>query len=97
MHRRSGAGEVPDAIHFKPNRIGDVVPNQFKSWMTNPLGNIAFAPCEVVVETDHFLACFHQAIGEVGAKEASATCDQIAGDTHGGIQRLDQRLYLSMQ
>ena len=56
---------MPDAITFEPNRIGDVMPDQFKPGMTDPLGDVAFASREVVVQADHFLPGLHQAINQM--------------------------------
>ena len=68
---------MPDAITLQPNRIGDVVPDQFKPGMTDPLGDVAFASREVVVEADHFLPGLHQAINQMGADKASPSSHQI--------------------
>ena len=56
---------MPDAIHFEFDRLGDVVTNQLKAGMSNPLPDIAFATGEIVVKTDHVLARFHQPVAEV--------------------------------
>ena len=68
---------MPDSITFQPNWIGDVVPDQFKPGMTDPLGDVAFASREVVVEADHFLPGLHQAINQMGADKASPSSHQI--------------------
>ena len=56
---------MPDAVAFQPNRIGDVVPDQFKAGMTNPLSDVALASREVVVEANHLLPGLHQAINQM--------------------------------
>ena len=56
---------MPDAITFEPNWIGDVVPDQFKPGMTDPLADVAFAASEVVVEANHLLPGLHQAINQM--------------------------------
>ena len=68
---------MPDAIALEPNRIGDVMPDQFKPGMTDPLGDIAFASREVVVQADHLLPGLHQAINQMGAHKTSPSSDQI--------------------
>ena len=68
---------MPDAITFEPNRIGDVMPDQFKPGMTDPLGDVAFASREVVVQADHLLPGLHQAINQMGAHKPSPSSHQI--------------------
>ena len=68
---------MPDAIALEPNRIGDVMPDQFKPGMTDPLGDIAFASREVVVQADHLLPGLHQAINQMGAHKTSPSSHQI--------------------
>ena len=68
---------MPNPITLQPNRIGDVVPDQFKPGMTDPLGDVAFASREVVVEADNFLPSLHQAINQMGANKASSSSHQI--------------------
>ena len=68
---------MPDAIAFEPNRIGDVMPDQFKPGMTDPLGDVAFASREVVVQADHLMPGLHQAINQMGADKTSPSSHQI--------------------
>ena len=56
---------MPDAVSFQPNRIGDIVPDQFKPGMSNPLSDVAFAPREVIVEANNLLPGLHQAINQM--------------------------------
>ena len=68
---------MPDAITFQPNRIGDVMPDQFKPGMTNPLSDVVFASREVVIKADHLLPGLHQAINQMGANKTSPSSHQI--------------------
>ena len=68
---------MPDAITFQPNRISDVMPDQFKPWMTNPLRDVGFASREVVIKADHLLPGLHQAINQMGANKTSPSSHQI--------------------
>ena len=79
MHWRGGAGQVPDAVDFQSDRLGDVVADQFKARMTDPLGDVGLAASEVVIEADHLLAGCHQTVHQVRAHEAGAARDQVAG------------------
>ena len=56
---------MPDAITFEPKRIGDIVPDQFKAGVTDPLCDVAFASSEVVVKANHFLPRLHQTINQM--------------------------------
>ena len=78
VHRRGGAGQVPDAIHLQADRFGHIVADQLKAGMADPLGDVGLAAGEVVVEADHLLAGLHQPIHQVGAHETGATGDEIA-------------------
>ena len=80
---------MPDAVDLQLDRLGDIVADQFEAWMSHPLGNIGFPAREVVIEADHFLARFHLAIAEMGAKETSATGDEITGERTGHQMRFD--------
>ena len=66
---------MPDAIYLKLDRLGDVMADQFKAWMSDPSPNVFFAACEVVIESENLLAFFHQPVDQVGANKASAACD----------------------
>ena len=68
---------MPDAITFEPNRIGNVMPDQLKPGMTDPLGDIAFASREVVVQADHLLPGLHQAINQMGSDKTGSSSHQI--------------------
>ena len=65
MNGRCRACQVPNAITFQTDRIGNVVPDQFKPGMTDPLADVAFAASEVVVEANHLLPGLHQAINQM--------------------------------
>ena len=68
---------MPDSIPFQSNWISDVVPDQFKPGMTDPLGDVDFASREVVIKADHLLPGLHQAINQMGANKASPSSHQI--------------------
>ena len=68
---------MPDAITLQPNRLGDVMTNQFKSGVTDPLDDVAFASREVVIKANHLLPSLHQAINQMGAEETGPSSHQI--------------------
>jgi len=41
VNRGGGAGQMPNAIHLKLDRLGDVVADQLKAWVTNPAIDVA--------------------------------------------------------
>ena len=79
VHRRGGAGQMPDAVHLQADRIGHVVADQLKAWMADPLADVLLAAGEVVVEADHLLAGLHQPVHQVGAHETGTAGHQVAG------------------
>ena len=68
---------MPDAITLQPNRIGDVMTDQFKSGVTDPLDDVAFASREVVIKANDLLPSLHQAINQMGAEETGPSSHQI--------------------
>ena len=68
---------MPDPIHLKLDRLGDVVTDEFEPGMTNPAGDVGLTPCEVVVEADHLITGLHQTVDQVGAKEAGTASDEV--------------------
>ena len=51
MNQRSGTGEVPEAVNFQLDRLGNVVANEFKAWMIPLLAHIGLTTGEGVIET----------------------------------------------
>ena len=68
---------MPDPIHLKLDRFRDVVADEFETGMADPTRNVGLTSCEVIVQADHFIACLHEAINQVGAKEASTASDEV--------------------
>ena len=68
---------MPDPIHLKLDRFCDVVTDEFETGMADPTCNVGLASCEVVVQADHFIAVLHEAINQVGAKEARTASDEV--------------------
>ena len=77
VNGRCRACQMPDAVTFQLNRISNVVPDQFKSGMTDPLADVAFAASEVVVEANDLLPGLHQAINQMGAHKTSSSSHQV--------------------
>ena len=68
---------MPDPIHLKLDRLRDVVADEFETGVADPTLNVGLASCEVIVQADHFIARLHEAINQVGAKEASTAGDEV--------------------
>ena len=77
MNGRCWTSQVPDAITFELNRIGDVMSDQFEPGMTDPLGDIGLASGEVIIKADNLLPGLHQTINQVRADKASPSSHQI--------------------
>ena len=71
---------MPNPVHFELDRLGDVMTDQLKAGVANPMRNVLFSPCEVIIQADHFFSGFHQPVAEMGPQETSATGDQIASE-----------------
>ena len=65
MHWRSWTGQVPDPVDFQLDGLGDVMADQLKMGMANPLADIVFAASEVVIQAQHLITLMHQAIHQV--------------------------------
>ena len=66
---------MPDSINFKLYRLGNIMTYKLKVRMPNPLADITFSTCKVVIKTNDFFSSFHQSINKVRANETCATCD----------------------
>jgi len=69
---------MPDAIHLEADGVGDVVADQLKAGMADPLGDVGLAAGEIVVEAEHFLAGLHQPINKMRAEKAGAAGNKIS-------------------
>ena len=81
MNRGSGAGEVPDAVNFELDRLGDVVSDELKAGVIPPLAHVGLAAGEGVVETKHLLTGLHQSIDQMGTEKTGAAGDQVSNRT----------------
>ena len=67
MNRRGRASQVVDLIAFQTDGFRDVMANQLKLWVVNPLQYVLLVTRVKVVETDHVMTCHHQSIDQVGS------------------------------
>jgi hypothetical protein len=67
------ASQVVNLVHLHQVGLGDIMPDNLKVWFADKVGDIHFAACEVVVQTDDVMALVHKATTQVRAKEASTT------------------------
>jgi hypothetical protein len=59
-------------ITFDEERIDDVVIDQFKILVANPVFNISFAAGEEIISDDHLVALEHQPIDQMRANETNS-------------------------
>ena len=77
VHRRGRTGQVPNTIYLQLDRLSNVVPDQLKAGMTDPMSDVGLAPGEVVVEADHLLPGLHQPVDQMGTKKAGTPSDKV--------------------
>lgn len=68
---------MPNSVYFKLDWLCNIVTNQLKTGMTNPLENIGLASSEIVMESDHLFSSPYQPIIKVRVKETGTSSDQI--------------------
>ena len=73
---------MPDPIALQTNRIRHIVANEFKTWMSHPLSNVFLTSGEIIIQANHFFACFHQAINQMGTNETGSSRHQIDQQSH---------------
>ena len=81
--RGCGAGEVVDFIDFQPDRVGDVVADEFKIFVVQQMDDIGFLRSEEVVETDDIMSLGDEPFAEMGTKESGTAGDEYALHRHG--------------
>ena len=79
---------MPDPVHLQLDRLGDVVADQLKAWVADPLGDVGLTAREEVVEADDVVAALDEVGAEVGADKARSARDDDS-------VRLDARLGLN--
>ena len=67
MARCRRASKVVDFIHFQPNRVRDVVANQFEIATTEKAGHVVFLTREKVVEADNVMPLADKSLAQVGS------------------------------
>lgn len=72
-NRTCRAGEMVDLVHFDDERLDDVVTDELKIGMPDPLGEVVLLAGEKVVEDEHFVTHEHEAIHQMRADEAGAS------------------------
>ena len=68
---------MPDPIHLQLDRFGDIVADEFETRMADPARNVGLPAGEVIVETDHLIAAFHQPVDQMGAEETGTSSDEV--------------------
>lgn len=76
VNRRSRAGKVVNLINLDVQRKGDVMAHHLKIGIAHQMSNIAFSPCEKVVNTQDIMSFGEQPFAQVGAEKARTTSYQ---------------------
>ena len=73
-----------DLIDFDLEGKGDIVTDHLEAWVAHQVDDVVLGRRVVVVDTQHFVAVVKQALTQMRADEAGATCDQSSslGNTH---------------
>ena len=66
MSRCRRAGEIVDFIHLEPDRVRDIVPNEFKIRPVEQIDNIALLTGEKIVEADNIVSFVDHPLTESG-------------------------------
>jgi hypothetical protein len=67
-------------------RLDDVMPDQFKIGMTDPMADGCLGTGEEIIEDGDFVSEEHETVDEVRSDEASSACDEDALSFVGGEQ-----------
>src|SRR5262245_37464879 len=86
MPGRRGTGEVVDLIDFKPQRMRDIVADEFKVRLVQQMLDVRLLAGEEVVNANDIIAARDEPIAEVRPEEAGAASDEDALD-HGVSMR----------
>lgn len=98
--RRSRTCQVVNLVHFDHERLDNIVSDEFKVGVTDPVRDVGSGSSEEVVEDGDLVSEDHESINQMGSDETSSTSDQDSlslsvweeGDRsesgHGGV--LDQ-------
>ena len=76
MSRCRRAGEIVDFIHLKPDRVRDIVPNEFEVPHLEQIDNIALLTGEKIVEADHVVPLLHHPLAERRPQKAGSSGDK---------------------
>lgn len=73
------ASHVVDLIHFEVDRVNDIVSNELKPFVPNPVLDVRLLAREQVIQADDIvLLVLHEIVHHVGSDEARAARDQDA-------------------
>lgn len=75
MHRRSGASEMIDLIHFQQDRLHNIMPDQLKPRITEVVDQILLPPCKKVIDHDDAVTAGDELVDEVTPNEPSSASD----------------------
>ena len=70
MHGAGGAGHVEDIVHVQPDRVDDVMANQFEMLVADQVFNIGNAPGLKIIETEYVVPLAQHGLAEMRSNES---------------------------
>ena len=67
--------EVINLIDFDVERLHDIVVDEFKILVRQPVLDISFSSSEEIIDNDEFMALDHQLVDKMGAYKSGTSCN----------------------
>lgn len=78
VRRRRWTGQMVDLVHLNEKRIDNIMVDEFKVFVSQPMLHVALTSRKEVVGHDYFVALHHELIDQVRAYKSSSTRYQNA-------------------
>jgi hypothetical protein len=73
---RCGTRKVVDPVHLKLEGINHIVPDEFKSGISDEMLNVRLATGEKIIQTDDIVTLFDKSVAEMGAEKPGSSGNQ---------------------
>lgn len=73
MRRRGWTGQVVNLIHFDVEGSYNVVVNELKIFVAQPMLHVPFPPREKIIHDDYFVASQHQFVNQMRSDKSSSS------------------------
>ena len=77
VQRGGWARKIVDLVHFHVQRKADIVPEHFKSRMTQQMSDILSRAGVEIIDTEHLMPFRKEPLAKMRAQKTCAACDQI--------------------